>query len=156
MKIQLISPGKTKANYYQLTEAHYLELIAHQATIQIQNVKENAKDVEAEGNAIIQQLEKLNGWPEQGYYTIALDESGKQFSSRDFANHWQNLVDQGKRQFIFIVGGAYGLSEAVKQKCNLTFSLSSLTFPHELAKVVLLEQIYRALQINKGSKYHHD
>ncbi len=84
-----------------------------------------------------------------------LDETGKEFDSRAFAKKIQTFYNAGHKRIVFVMGGAYCLSEDIKKRASLTLSLSSFTLPHELARVVFLEQLYRAHTILKGEKYHH-
>ncbi|MEO7523791.1 MAG: 23S rRNA (pseudouridine(1915)-N(3))-methyltransferase RlmH [Ferruginibacter sp.] len=86
---------------------------------------------------------------------VLLDEKGKQFSSETLAAFIQQRANESIRQIIFLIGGAYGVSEAVKQRANHTWSLSSLVFPHQLVRLILAEQLYRACSILRNEKYHH-
>ena len=86
---------------------------------------------------------------------VLLDEKGKQFSSTSFAKYFQSKLNSGKKKMVFVIGGAYGFSEAVKTKAHDVISLSELTFPHQLAKLIFCEQLYRTCTILKGEKYHH-
>ncbi len=83
-------------------------------------------------------------------FVIAMDERGKQFSSQDFAHY----IDKIMQPIAFIIGGAYGLSEPIKKRANLTLSLGSMTMPHILARVLLVEQLYRAYTILQNHPYH--
>lgn len=89
-------------------------------------------------------------------FIILLDERGKEMSSPELANFIEKrCMDSGKR-IVFIIGGAYGVDENIKKRADFTWSLSKLVFPHELVRIILSEQIYRACTIMKGEKYHHD
>ncbi len=88
-------------------------------------------------------------------YLILLDENGKQFSSPELANFLQQRANESTKQLIFLIGGAFGVDETIKQRANFTWSLSKLVFPHMLARLILCEQIYRACSILKNEKYHH-
>lgn len=105
-------------------------------------------DVESEGQRILEAVEKRR---DAKVYATA--EEGKTRTSAMFAEELFNLQGQ---QAVFIIGGAYGLSDAVKQRADVLFSLSPLTFTHEIARMLLCEQLYRAVSINSGSKYHHE
>lgn len=91
-----------------------------------------------------------------GSRLIALDERGKQFSSADLAGEVKKLLESGGKEVVFVVGGAYGLADSLKQEAQWLWSLSKLTLPHQLARVLTLEQIYRALTILKKVPYHHE
>ncbi len=88
-------------------------------------------------------------------FLVALDEYGKQFSSEALAQFLQQRASASTRNLVFLIGGAYGLDEAVLQKARVKWSLSQLTFPHQLVRLILAEQIYRACTILQNEKYHH-
>lgn len=89
-----------------------------------------------------------------GAYTTALCIEGGQLSSEEFSALLQNCACSGKSQLCFLIGSSFGLDEALKQRCDRRLSLSKMTFPHHLARVMLAEQIYRGIMINEGSRYH--
>jgi 23S rRNA (pseudouridine1915-N3)-methyltransferase len=105
-------------------------------------------DVEAEGTRILEALEKRK---DARIYAMA--EEGKTRTSVSFAKELFALQGQSA---VFIIGGAYGLSDAVKSRADQLFALSPMTFTHEIARMVMCEQLYRAVSINSGSKYHHE
>ena len=86
---------------------------------------------------------------------IALDERGKQFTSEQFAQLIEKQANESARNLIFLIGGAYGLSEAVQKRAQVKWSLSHLVFPHQLVRLILAEQVYRACTIIRNEKYHH-
>ena len=88
-------------------------------------------------------------------YLVALDEGGKSFSSESLASFIQSRANESTRQLIFFIGGAYGIDPTLLQRANHTWSLSPLTFPHQLVRLILSEQVYRACTILKNEKYHH-
>lgn len=88
-------------------------------------------------------------------YKIALCIEGRQLSSEEFAEKIEDIKIRGYSEIAVIIGGTNGMSEAVKSKCDLRLSFSRMTFPHPLMRVILLEQLYRALNIGAGGKYHH-
>lgn len=88
-------------------------------------------------------------------YLVALDEKGKQWSSEGLARFIQGRANESTRTLIFLIGGAYGLDERLLGRANFTWSLSLLTFPHQLTRLLLAEQIYRACTILRNEKYHH-
>ncbi|MEN8662984.1 MAG: 23S rRNA (pseudouridine(1915)-N(3))-methyltransferase RlmH [Lentimonas sp.] len=105
-------------------------------------------DIESEGQRILEALDKRRG---ARIYTMA--EEGKTRTSAKLAKELLNLQGQ---QAIFVIGGAYGLSPRVKARADALFALSPLTFTHEIARMLVCEQLYRAVSINSGSKYHHE
>ncbi|MBS1752096.1 MAG: 23S rRNA (pseudouridine(1915)-N(3))-methyltransferase RlmH [Bacteroidetes bacterium] len=88
-------------------------------------------------------------------YLIALDENGKLMNSPELAAFLQTRANESTKQIIFLIGGAYGLHESVLNRANYIWSLSKLTFPHQLVRLILAEQIYRACTILRNEKYHH-
>ncbi|MBK9514139.1 MAG: 23S rRNA (pseudouridine(1915)-N(3))-methyltransferase RlmH [Flavobacteriales bacterium] len=99
--------------------------------------------------------ERLLSALKPGEKVVVLDERGMTMGSPEFAGLLGRWQDQGVRQVAFVVGGAYGLSDAVRQRADLVLSLSSMTFPHQLVRITLTEQVYRAFSILGGSGYHH-
>ena len=103
--------------------------------------------LEKEGAALLQKIP-------QGAAVIALCVEGKQMDSEAFSRLLQDYATAGKDKVCFVIGGSFGLSDAVKRRADQRLSVSAMTFPHQLFRVMLLEQIYRAKQIERGSKYH--
>jgi 23S rRNA (pseudouridine1915-N3)-methyltransferase len=91
-----------------------------------------------------------------GDWLVSLDESGKSLSSRKLAAYIEERGNAGVKRLIFLIGGAYGLDETLLKKSKFIWSLSELTFPHQLVRLLLAEQIYRACTIGRNEKYHHD
>lgn len=88
-------------------------------------------------------------------YLVLLDERGKQLRSEELASFIQQRANESAKNIVFLIGGAFGVSEAVQQRANYTWSLSKLVFPHQLVRLILAEQVYRACSINRNEKYHH-
>lgn len=101
-----------------------------------------------EGELILQNLK-------QDDFLVTLDESGKQPNSEGIAAFLQQRANEGTKQLVFLIGGAFGLDNQVLQEARFTWSLSHLTFPHQLVRLLLAEQIYRACTILRNEKYHH-
>lgn len=102
-----------------------------------------------EAGLILESLEK-------GDCLVVLDERGKEFSSQELANFIQARANESTKRIVFAIGGAYGTDDAVTKKANWIWSLSRLTFPHQLVRLILAEQLYRACTIQRNEKYHHD
>lgn len=103
---------------------------------------------------LVKNLEDLEKILDREKFYICLDILGESFSSDQFSHYLlKNLQDQ-KSRIIFVIGGAEGLSEKIKKKANTSISLSKLTYTHQMSRLILIEQIYRAFEIDKGSKYH--
>lgn len=88
-------------------------------------------------------------------YLVLLDERGKNISSPELAELIQGRANESRRQLVFLIGGAYGVDSSVQQRANFTWSLSKLVFPHQLVRLLLAEQVYRACTILRNEKYHH-
>lgn len=101
-----------------------------------------------EGELILGKLQKED-------FLVALEERGTQLTSEQLASFIQTRANAATKRIIFLIGGAYGLDEAVLQRSNMQWSLSKLVFPHQLVRLILAEQIYRACTIIKNEKYHH-
>ena len=110
----------------------------------------NAEQIKEKEAVLI--LEKLNS----SNYSVLLDERGKEFSSIEFAGFLQKTMNAGTRELFFIIGGAYGVAESVKQKADLTVSLSRMTFTHQFIRLLFAEQLYRAMTILKNEPYHNE
>ncbi len=102
----------------------------------------------AEASIILQQLQKDD-------YLVLLDERGKQLSSPELAQWMQHRANESRKRIVFLIGGAFGVDEALFQKADYTLSLSRLVFPHMLVRLLLSEQVYRACTIMRNEKYHH-
>jgi 23S rRNA (pseudouridine1915-N3)-methyltransferase len=99
--------------------------------------------------------ELILNWLKQGDYLVALDEHGTQMKSEKLAEFIQARANESIKTLVFVIGGAFGLDEAVLEKANFKWSLSQLTFPHQLVRLILAEQVYRACSIIRNEKYHH-
>lgn len=142
----LIVVGKMKKRSLADLCADYEKRLKRQGNFEVIELKDGT--VESEGQRILEALEKRR---EAKVYVLA--EEGKGMRSNDFATE---LVALQGRPANFVVGGAYGLSKAVKARADAILSLSPMTFTHEMARFILCEQIYRADAINRGTGYHHE
>jgi 23S rRNA (pseudouridine1915-N3)-methyltransferase len=150
MRYHLIAIGSVKRNFYAEGCAFYLERLKNYAKVDILEIKERkanqAETVkQAESQAL---LEAASG------FVIALDETGKTFTSEKLSQRIMTLENQSISLVSILIGGAEGHSDALKKTANELWSLSPLTLPHELARLVLLEQLYRAETIRAGHPYH--
>ena len=145
--------GRTEKGFVADAFDHYIDRIIRSEKLEISLLGEAGH-----GDASYQQKvegERLVEAVRPGEKLVLLDERGKQFTSPAFADRLQTWRDQGVRTCTFAIGGAYGFSEEVKKKADLLLSLSAMTFPHQLVRVLFAEQLYRAFSIMKGSPYHH-
>ena len=99
--------------------------------------------------------ETITDWLGKDDYLVALDEKGKQLSSAKLAGFLQARANESKKKLVFVIGGAFGLDSGILKRADYIWSLSELTFPHQLVRLILAEQIYRACTIIKNEKYHH-
>jgi 23S rRNA (pseudouridine1915-N3)-methyltransferase len=104
---------------------------------------------EKEGEKIMSHLKKED-------YVVLLDEKGRDMKSEALAELIENRMVDSVKRMVFVIGGAYGVSKSIEERANYIWKLSSLVFPHMLVRVILVEQVYRAMTIIKGEKYHHD
>lgn len=141
MKIRLILLGRTRRAEIRALADDYLGRIRHYAEIEITEVREGS-------DAALRKL-KI----ETGATTVLLDAAGKQFTSAEFARWLGELRDRGTRELVFLCGDAEGFPEALRREARQKLSLSTLTMPHEFARVVLAEQIYRGFAILAGHPY---
>ncbi|MDE6586010.1 MAG: 23S rRNA (pseudouridine(1915)-N(3))-methyltransferase RlmH [Clostridia bacterium] len=142
-KINIVCVGKIKEEFYRSAVTEYLKRLQRFAKVEIKELAEG-RDIEDEAPAI---LRSLKG------FIIALCIEGKKLSSEALADEIKKLCDRGE-EITFIIGSSCGLSESVKNAADLRLSFSDMTFPHQLMRVILCEQVYRAFMINSDSAYH--
>jgi 23S rRNA (pseudouridine1915-N3)-methyltransferase len=156
VKFSLIAFGRSKFAFVDSGLVHYLEQIGHLAdSAELLELKDQGSDPKKEMEFLLATLQKRKLLESGKTRVFLLDERGKLATSREFAASLGALRDQGVQRFVFVIGGAYGFPPALRERFPL-LSLSKLTFPHDLARLVLAEQVYRALHILKGGAYHHD
>ncbi len=150
MRLRIVTPWK-QDDLYREKETDYLTRLKRYASIQLDELKaekgDSRKAVEKEGERILSLVKK-------GAFLVALTEQGKGFDSKQFSSWIEGMGLRGQSDITFIMGSSAGLSEQVIKEADMELSLSPMTFPHQLARVVLLEQIYRAFTIIKGEPYH--
>jgi 23S rRNA (pseudouridine1915-N3)-methyltransferase len=155
IKIKVIAVGKTKEGWIKEGILHYQKLLKKYAELKWVEIKEKKITVSKEAESILQdEAEKMLNTTSRSSLCIALDVKGESKSSESFANFFGENLNRGQSEFTFILGGALGLSRKVLDACQFKLSLSPMTFTHQMSRVILLEQIYRALSILKGTKYH--
>ncbi len=143
IKVNLVVVGKIKESFYREAVAEYCKRLNRFAKVEIKELperntlKEEAEDI----------LRSLKG------YVFVLAIEGKKLSSEALAEKMREVVDRGK-EMTFVIGSSCGLDDSVKERADLKLSFSDMTFPHQLMRVILTEQIYRAFMIQSGSEYH--
>ena len=157
MKVTLICVGKVKEKFYRDAIKEYEKRLGayiklntieiSDEKVKVENDSEIALAMEKEGNNILSKIK-------DNQYVITLEILGKNLSSEEFASKIDNLMLTGKSDVTLVIGGSYGLSDSVKKRSDFALSFSRMTFPHQMMRVVLLEQVYRAYRIIIGASYH--
>ena len=158
MRIKIYAIGKIKENYLKIGIDEYLKKIRPYAQIEIVELNDepipnnpNNSEIELAKN---KEGDKVLSLLKNNEYLIGLDLNKKEFDSVEFANYINTkLVDSGA-SISFVIGGSYGLSDELKKRCNDSISLSKMTFLHQMTRLILLEQIYRAFKILRNETYH--
>jgi len=158
MQIKVIAVGKLKENYWREAVAEYLKRLSPYARVEIievaeEKIAENPSDAEIrlctakEGERILKNISLA-------WYVIPLVIEGSMLSSGELAGFFGRLSVEGKSQIVIIIGSSHGLAPEVLERGNYLLSFSPMTFPHQMMRVILLEQVYRAFKILKGEPYH--
>lgn len=161
MTIEIICTGKLKEKYWQDAAAEYSKRLSRFCKLKITELPEVklSGNSEAEEKAVIEAesrvvLVKIGMENRAQTFVIALDVRGRELSSEALAEKLSKLTLAGKSHIIFIIGGSLGLSQELLKACDMRLSFSPMTFPHQLMRVILLEQIYRSFRISRGEPYH--
>ena len=160
MKIRILCVGKCKEEYWKDAIAEYMKRLGRYCNpeiVEVEDEKSTEKGNSGEANAkkaMKAEADRILRYLSDTDYLIALCVEGKQSSSEEFAEHLKDLQTQGISSVTFLIGGSYGIHEELKNKAREKMSFSRLTFPHQLMRVVLLEQIYRCMKILNHEPYH--
>lgn len=158
MRISILTVGKIKEKYFTAAIAEYSKRLSRYCKldiIEVQDEKTPDKAPEAVNLQIKEREgERLLANMKEDAYVIALAIQGKELSSEQLAGKISQLALNGKSHIAFVIGGSLGLSDEVLRRADYQLSFSPMTFPHQLMRVILLEQIYRAFKINSGEPYH--
>lgn len=146
MKITIIAIGKLKEKFLVEGVTEYLKRLRLFSKIEVREILE-CRTIEEEGKKILSQVPQ-NSW------LCVLDVKGNPITSEKFAEKISELNLRGTSNLTFIIGGAFGISDEVRKAADFLLSLSEMTFTHQMARMILLEQIYRAFKINRGEPYH--
>ena len=147
--IKIICVGKIKEKYFVSAINEYLKRLSKYVKIDIVEIKDEARAevaLKIEGEKILSKIK-------DDEYVIALDIAGEKISSIDFAKKIDKVFNNNSK-LTFVIGGSYGLSQEVKKRSNYLLSFSKMTFPHQLFRLILLEQIYRSFKIQNNETYH--
>ena len=158
MSVSILCVGKLREKYWAEAAGEYVKRLSRLMPVTITEIPDEPEPSQP-SEALCRQVmrkegEKLLRMIEPQDYVIALCIKGQSLSSETLAEKLSTLFTQGKSHIVFIIGGSLGLDEAVVQRANERMSMSSMTFPHQLARVMLLEQLFRSAKINAGERYH--
>lgn len=157
MKFSIYFIGKTQGNVYPGLINEYVQRLSHYIPIQVEeipdlkNTKSLSEDQQKEKEAD-QVLERLQG----GDVLVLLDERGKEMTSREFSQWMEHKMQTVPKRLVLLIGGPYGFSQRIYDAAQGKISLSKMTFSHQMVRLFLVEQVYRAFTIIKGEPYHHD
>lgn len=155
MKIKIIALGKIKEKYIQDGIAEFQKRLTPYTSLEIVEIPPvEIKDENLISKALEQEAEKILSKIKQNSYVITMEIKGQQLSSEDFSKKIEEITNEGYNELVFVIGSSYGLSKLVSDKANFKLSMSKMTFLHEFARFILIEQIYRAFKIQKGETYH--
>lgn len=158
LSITFVCVGRLKERFFEEAALEYTKRLSKMCSLSVREIHEErlaagASDMEL-SRALFAESQKIRAEIPAGAYIAALCVEGKSMSSEALSNRIAQLKTSGVSRIAFIVGGSNGLSPEIKASADLCLSMSDMTFPHHLARVMLLEQIYRALSIEGGLKYH--
>ena len=158
MKIRIVAVGKLKEKYLREGVAEYAKRLAPFASVELLETREeymaeNPSEAQRQ-QTLAKEGERLLRLVPERSFLIVLDVKGKLLSSEALAKELASLALQGRSDLTFLIGGAFGLSPAVRERADLRISFSPMTFTHQMVRLLLYEQIYRAFKINRGEKYH--
>ena len=153
MKLQFVWIGKTKKAAIKELTNDYLERVKNFARLEVTELRDRDDTGSDREKIVEREAEEILKRVEAGDFLIVLDEKGRQFDSFQMADFFDKHRNAGTKQVTFLIGGHYGLADKIKKRADFVLSLSRLTFPHELARVFLVEQVYRAFAILHGLPY---
>lgn len=158
LKIHIIAVGKLKEQYLRDASNEYLKRLSSFCKMTVteldpERLPDNPNPSQIEACLNTEATKIISAIP-NGAYVIPMCIEGKQIDSIELSNKLQDVALSGDSTVCFIIGGSYGLSDKVKALANFKLSMSKMTFPHQLARIMLLEQIYRAFKISQGGTYH--
>lgn len=154
VNINLICIGKIKENYIQKGIQEYTKRLGSYAKFKIVELKESGLDNDREQAKLREEKDILKYMEKSSIYNVLLDIEGLKFSSENLAEKINTLTVNGVSSFNFIIGGSYGVTENIRKKADLKLSFSDFTFPHQLMRLIFVEQLYRWFSILNNTKYH--
>lgn len=155
MKIKIIALGKIKEKFLKEGIDEFLKRLTPYASVEIIELSPiEIKDEHLTERVLDEEGDKILSHIKPQSFVITMEILGKQFSSEEFAKKINSLTNEGQSEIIFVIGSSCGLSKKVSARSNLKMSMSKMTFLHQFARLLLVEQIYRAFKIIKGETYH--
>lgn len=155
LKIKIIALGKIKEKFLKNGIEEFLKRLTPYAAMEIVEINPiEIKDSNLTEKILIQEGERILSNIKPTDYVITMEINGKELSSEDFAKEITNLTHAGTQEVVFVIGSSCGIGTNVSERANFKMSLSKMTFLHEFARLLLIEQIYRAFKIIKGETYH--
>ncbi len=154
MRISIISIGKVKQQFIKEGEKEYLDRMKSEHKIECIELGGDHSSSLPEAEIKAKEGKQILGAIKESQLVIALDEGGKMMTSPEFASYLDSKMNQGQSNIAFIIGGAFGLDVSVKKRAEKILALSPMTFTYQMSRLILIEQIYRATMILKGSPYH--
>lgn len=154
MKISIISVGKVRQEFVRDGEAEYLKRLGRGFPVELIELGIESPESISPAEAQLREAAELERVLASYEYVVVLDERGGQVSSMELKTLLESRMNSGCRSVCFVIGGSFGLAETVRQKANRVLSLSKLTFPHQLTRLILVEQLYRTYTLLRGIRYH--
>lgn len=155
MKIKIIALGKIKEKYLKSGVDEFLKRLTPYCSVEVVEVNPfEIKDENLKDKVLIQEGEKILSYIKPTDFLITMEIKGKEFSSEEFASKIEELTNNGTQEIVFVIGSSCGIGKNVSERANLKMSMSKMTFLHEFARLILIEQIYRAFKIIKNETYH--
>lgn len=158
LAVKFICVGKLRERFYMDAFREYTKRLSAYCRFEVaepteSRLPERPSDAEIKG-ALAKEAVDIVKWIPQDAYVVALCVEGRQMPSEAMARLIEERENSGKPKLCFVIGGSYGLADVVKERADLRLSMSEMTFPHHLARIMLAEQVYRGFKIREGSRYH--
>jgi 23S rRNA (pseudouridine1915-N3)-methyltransferase len=156
MKIEVLSIGKPNDKIYSAAIDEYAKRINRYHTFELTTIASKAKPTASFEQILQAEMQQIETFLQATDLLIVLDDKGKSHNTMKLAQEFERLLSSSKKRIVLLIGGAYGVHPTLKTKADMCLSLSALTFPHQLVRLIIVEQLYRVCSIHKGEKYHHE
>jgi len=155
LKIKIIALGKIKESFLKDGIDEFLKRLTPYASVSVIELSPiEIKDENLTSKVLLEEGEKILSVIKPSDYVITMEIQGKQFTSEEFSQKLTNLADEGIGEIVFVIGSSCGIGRNVSERANLKMSMSKMTFLHQFARLILIEQIYRAFKISRNEPYH--